>query len=153
MLSLDDGPESDPVRLAIMTLRRTYEIDDDMTQPIKDYEKFKEVKLIRYAGRIAKQDHNGEYHKAGELPISPPPRLERATRGKKKKESNESVMRAVKAKNPVFTSAQRFLSAFGIINSHFRVGRHLYRASDYQTVMKSRFAEWKEAICVEPIIN
>ncbi len=56
VLSLGDGPESDSVRLVIMTLRRTYEIDDDMTQPIKDYEKFKEVELIRYAGRIAKQD-------------------------------------------------------------------------------------------------
>ncbi len=36
--------------------------------------------------------------------------------------------------------AQRFLSAFGIISSHFRVGRHLYRASGYKEVMKSRFA-------------
>jgi putative transposase len=34
---------------------------------------------------------------------------------------------------------QRFLSAFGIINSHFRVGRHLYRASAYREVMRSRF--------------
>jgi putative transposase len=31
---------------------------------------------------------------------------------------------------------QRFLSAFGIINSHFRVGRHLYRASAYREVMR-----------------
>jgi putative transposase len=44
--------------------------------------------------------------------------------------------------------AQRFLSAFGIISSHFRVGRHLYRASGYKQVMKSRFALWDEAICV-----
>jgi len=29
-----------------------------------------------------------------------------------------------------------FLSAFGIITSHFRVGRHLYRASSYREVMK-----------------
>jgi len=27
--------------------------------------------------------------------------------------------------------AQRFLSAFGIITSHFRVGRHLYKAHRY----------------------
>jgi putative transposase len=44
--------------------------------------------------------------------------------------------------------AQRFLSVFGIISSHFRVGRHLYRASGYKQVMKSRFALWDEAICV-----
>jgi len=42
--------------------------------------------------------------------------------------------------------AQRFLSAFGIIASHFRVGRHLYRASGYRDVMRSRFALWEVAI-------
>jgi putative transposase len=36
--------------------------------------------------------------------------------------------------------AQRFLSAFGIIISHFRVGRHLFKASCYRDLMKSRFA-------------
>ena len=49
--------------------------------------------------------------------------------------------------------AQRFLSAFGIITSHFRVGRHLYSASAYRTVMKSRFGLWEEAICVEAIVS
>jgi putative transposase len=49
--------------------------------------------------------------------------------------------------------AQRFLSAFGIITSHFRVGRHLYGASAYRAVMKSRFAVWEEAICVKAIVN
>ena len=44
--------------------------------------------------------------------------------------------------------AQRFLSAFGIIGSHFRVGRHLYRASGYRDVMRSRFAFWEMAIGV-----
>jgi putative transposase len=61
----------------------------------------------------------------------------------------ERVMRRFKSSG----HAQRFLSAFGIINSHFRVGRHLYRASGYRSVMKSRFAEWEGAICVEAIIN
>jgi len=57
----------------------------------------------------------------------------------------ERVMRRFKSSG----HAQRFLSAFGIINSHFRVGRHLYRASGYREVMKSRFALWKEVIGVE----
>src|ERR1700730_4235023 len=43
--------------------------------------------------------------------------------------------------------AQRFLSPFGIITSHFRVGRHLCRARAYRAVMKSRFAVWEEAVC------
>jgi putative transposase len=61
----------------------------------------------------------------------------------------ERVMRRFKSAG----HAQRFLSAFGIITSHFRVGRHLYRASSYRAVMKSRFAAWEEAICVEAIVN
>jgi putative transposase len=61
----------------------------------------------------------------------------------------ERVMRRFKSAG----HAQRFLSAFGIITSHFRVGRHLYKASGYRTVMKSRFAVWQEAIHVEAIVN
>ncbi len=61
----------------------------------------------------------------------------------------ERVMRRFKSSG----HAQRFLSAFGIITSHFRVGRHLYRASGYRAVMKSRFAEWEEVICVKAIVN
>jgi hypothetical protein len=47
--------------------------------------------------------------------------------------------------------AQRFLSAFGIITSHFRVGRPLYRAGGYREIMQSRFAVWKDASCFEAI--
>jgi len=56
----------------------------------------------------------------------------------------EKVMRRFKSAG----HAQRFLSAFGIINSHFRVGRHLYRASSYRAVRKLRFARWDEAISI-----
>ena len=58
----------------------------------------------------------------------------------------EKVMRGFKSSG----HAQRFLSAFGIISSHFRVGRHLYRASAYREVMKSRFNIWEEVIRTEP---
>jgi putative transposase len=44
--------------------------------------------------------------------------------------------------------AQRFLSAFGIITSHFRVGRHLYSASGYRELMKLRLI-WEEVIHIE----
>ncbi len=56
----------------------------------------------------------------------------------------ERVMRRFKSSG----HAQRFLSVFGIISSHFRVGRHLHKASGYKEVMKSRFALWDEAICL-----
>jgi len=56
----------------------------------------------------------------------------------------EKVMRRFKSAR----QAQRFLSAFGIISSHFRPGRHLYSARGYREVMKLRFAAWSEAWCV-----
>ena len=56
----------------------------------------------------------------------------------------ERVMRRFKSAG----HAQRFLSAFGIISSHFRVGRHLFTARSYRAVMKTRFAVWKEVIDV-----
>jgi transposase-like protein len=61
----------------------------------------------------------------------------------------ERVMRRFKSSG----HAQRFLSVFGIITSHFRVVRHLYRASGYRAVMKSRFAVWKETTCVVGTVN
>jgi putative transposase len=61
----------------------------------------------------------------------------------------ERVMRRFKSAG----HAQSFLSAFGIITSHFRVGRHQYRARDYRKVMKSRIAVWQELVCVEAIVN
>jgi putative transposase len=61
----------------------------------------------------------------------------------------ERVMRRFKSPG----HAQRFLSAFGIITSHFRVGRHLYAASGYRAVMKLRFALWEEAIALRPILS
>ena len=61
----------------------------------------------------------------------------------------ERVMRRFKSAG----HAQRFLSAFGIITSHFRVGRHLYRAHGYREVRKSRFAVWQEVVCVGAIVN
>jgi putative transposase len=61
----------------------------------------------------------------------------------------ERVMRRFKSAG----HAQRFLSTFGIITSHFRVGRHLYRASMYRAVMKSRFIAWEDASCTEASVT
>ena len=40
--------------------------------------------------------------------------------------------------------AQRFLSAFGVISSHFRPRRYRLSASDYRELMADRFAVWRE---------
>ena len=57
----------------------------------------------------------------------------------------ERVMRRFKSVG----QAQRFLSAFGIISTHFRVGRHLFTARSYRAVMKTKFAVWEEVIDVK----
>jgi putative transposase len=54
----------------------------------------------------------------------------------------EKVMRRFKSAG----HAQRFLSAFGLISSHFRVGRHLYSPNGYREVMRARFAVWVDII-------
>ena len=57
----------------------------------------------------------------------------------------EKVMRRFKSAGHV----QRFLSAFGIISSHFRVRRHLLTAERYRAEIKSRIAMWAEVSCVQ----
>ncbi len=40
--------------------------------------------------------------------------------------------------------AQRFLSVFEPLNTHFRPPRHLLKARDYRKAMSERFATWRE---------
>lgn len=60
----------------------------------------------------------------------------------------EKVMRPFKSAGQV----QRFLSAFGIINSHFRPRRHLLKAQNYRTEMQSRFTAWREVTNIQTAI-
>src|SRR5450432_2308291 len=57
----------------------------------------------------------------------------------------ERVMRRFKSAG----HAQRFLSAFGIITSHFRPGRHLSTAGVYREILKRRFAAWEEVVVAQ----
>ncbi len=57
----------------------------------------------------------------------------------------EKVMRRFKSAG----QAQRFLSAFSIICSHFRPRRHLLKAERYREEMQSRFGTWAEVSCVQ----
>jgi putative transposase len=57
----------------------------------------------------------------------------------------ERVMRRFKSAG----HAQRFLSVFGIITSHFRPGRHLCTADVYRKMMTRRFAAWKEVVVTQ----
>jgi putative transposase len=46
--------------------------------------------------------------------------------------------------------AQRFLSVFGVIASFFRPGRHLLAAVNYREIMRRRFTQWRELVCLQP---
>jgi putative transposase len=60
----------------------------------------------------------------------------------------EKAMRRFKSAG----NALRFLSAVGLISSNFRVGRHLYSANSYRTVMKARFADWQDVIAAQKAV-
>jgi putative transposase len=46
--------------------------------------------------------------------------------------------------------AQRFLSAFGVIMSFFRPGRHLLAAVNYREIMHRRFTQWRAVTGLQP---
>ena len=108
------------------------------------------LKRLRYAPRVMITDRLRSYGaaKAEMLPgvehCQQKYQNNRAENSHQPTRLRERLMRRFKSAG----HAQRFLSAFGIIASHFRVGRHLYRASAYRMVIRSRFALWEVAIGV-----
>jgi putative transposase len=60
----------------------------------------------------------------------------------------EKIMRRFKSPG----QAQRFLSAFSTINSHFRPGRHLLSSQNYRRGMQSRFVVWREVTTTKAFI-
>jgi putative transposase len=48
--------------------------------------------------------------------------------------------------------AQRFLSAFSVIASFFRSGRHLLTVLNYREIMRRRFTQWRELACLQPAV-
>ena len=111
------------------------------------------LKGLRYVPRVIITDKLRSYHAAiaevlpGVEHCQDKGQNNRAENSHQPTRLREKVMRRFKSAG----HAQRFLSAFGIITSHFRVGRHLYRARAYRAVMKLRFALWEEAIAPGPI--
>src|SRR3979411_385250 len=108
------------------------------------------LKRLRYIPRVIITDKLRSYSAAKAEVIPSVEHLQQKYQNNRAENSHqptrlrERVMRRFKSAG----HAQRFLSAFGIITSHFRVGRHLYRAGGYREVMKARFVLWHEVICV-----
>ena len=113
------------------------------------------LKGLRYVPRVIITDKLKSYHAAIAEVLPGVEHLQQKYQNNRAENSHqptrlrERVIRRFKSAG----HAQRFLSAFGTITSHFRVGRHLYRASGYREVMSLRFAAWKEVICLKAVIN
>src|SRR6267378_3817222 len=103
------------------------------------------LKGLRYVPRVIITDKLRSYSSARAEVIPSVAHLQQKYQNNRAENSHqptrlrERVMRRFKSAG----QAQRFLSAFGIITSHFRVGRHLYKAHSYHELMKSRFAVWE----------
>jgi hypothetical protein len=54
--SLDNSEEADEIRTELQSLRRDFKIDEDPTEAIEDYDRFRQrLERMRYAGRLATQ--------------------------------------------------------------------------------------------------
>jgi len=112
------------------------------------------LKGLRYVPRVIITDKLGSYSAAKDEVM---PSVEhRQHKGLNNRAENshqptrvrEKVMRRFKSAG----QGQRFLSAFGTINSHFKPRRHFLRAQNYRTEMQSRFAFWREVTNIQPVI-
>ncbi len=129
------------------------EVLDILVQSRRDKKAAKKFfrKLLRrmqYLPRVIVTDQLRSYHAAKQEFM---PSVEhRQDKGQNNRAENshqptrlrERVMRRFKSAG----QTQRFLSAFGIITSHFRPGRHLCTAGVYREMMKRRFAAWEQVV-------
>jgi putative transposase len=106
------------------------------------------LKGLRYAPRVIITDRLKSFG-AARAEIMPGVEHHQHQRGNNRAENSHQPTRLRERVRRRFKSAgqaQRFLSAFGIISSHFRVGRHLDSASGYREVMQVWFAAWEGVI-------
>ncbi len=69
---LDQTFESDEVRNQVQRLRREFQLDINLTEPIRDLATFKEqLERLRYAGRLATQERIGEASTAVPSKVTP----------------------------------------------------------------------------------
>src|SRR5229473_1419809 len=109
------------------------------------------LKTLHYVPRVIITDKLRSYSAAKDVVLPSVEHLQQKYQNNRAENSHqptrlrERLMRRFKSAG----HAQRFLSVFGIIPSHFRVGRHLYRARGYRQVMKTRFAVWEEVTATQ----
>jgi putative transposase len=152
----DQWPHSLPLR----AVDQDGDVLDILVQTHRDTKAAKKffrkvLKGLRYVPRVIITDKLRSYHAAIAEVLPRVEHLQQKQQNNRAENSHQPtrlrkrVMRRFKSAG----QAQRFLSAFGIITSHFRVGRHHYTAPGYREVMKSRFAVWQDVVCAEAIGN
>jgi putative transposase len=97
------------------------------------------LKTLRYVPRVIITDKLKSYNAAKtEVLPSVEHCQQKYQNNRRELTSTNEIARACDETVQVITARAAFLSVFGIIASHFRVGRHRYRARGYREVMKSR---------------
>ena len=110
------------------------------------------LKGLRYVPRIIITDKLKSYSAAKAAVMPSVEHLQQKCQNNRAENSHqptrlrERVMRRFKSAG----QAQRFLSVFGVITSHFRPGRHLCTAGVYREMMKRRCAVWEEVVVGAP---
>jgi putative transposase len=110
------------------------------------------LKGLRYVPRVIITDKLRSYSAAKAEVMPSVEHLQQKYQNNRAENSHQStklrerVMRRFKSSG----HAQRFLSAFGIISSHFRPGRHLCTVGAYRQMMKHRLAVWEEVVVGAP---
>jgi putative transposase len=106
------------------------------------------LKGLRYVPRVLITDKLRSYSAAKFEVLPEVEHLQQKYQNNRAENSHQPTRLRDKAMRRFKSSghAQRFVSAFGIITSHFRPGRHLCTAAVYREMMKLRFAAWKEVV-------
>jgi putative transposase len=135
------------------------EVLDILVQPRRDKRaamKFsrKLLKGLQYVPRAIITDRLGSYA-AAKAEVLPSVEHRREKWPNNRAENSHQPTRERERRMRGFKSAghaQRFLSAFGIIASFFRPGRHLLAAANYREIMRRRFTQWRELLRLQPVM-
>jgi putative transposase len=112
---------------------------------------FRKLLKGRYVPRVIVTDKLRSYSAARSEIIPSVDHVQQKCQNNRAENSHQStrlrgrVMRGFKSAG----HAQRFLAAFGVITSHFRVGRHFCTAGVYREIMRRRFTVWKQVVGIE----
>src|SRR5213594_1441405 len=112
------------------------------------------LKVLHYVPRVIITDKLRSYA-AAKAEILPSVQHEQHTGLNNRAENSHQPTRERERRMRGFKSprqAQRFLSAFGVIASFFRPGRHLLAVPNYREIMRRRFTQWRELVGVQPTI-